>query len=57
VVEILSYALVLTSNHIYTSGATGTNAVRPHHICRNSLGGILGNFSGIWASFGRFPTG
>eukprot|EP00210_Caulerpa_lentillifera_P003187 g3045.t1 len=25
-VEILSYALVLTGNHIYTSGATGTNA-------------------------------
>lgn len=25
-VEILSYALVLTENHIYTSGATGTNA-------------------------------
>jgi len=25
-VEILSYALVLTDNHIYTSGATGTNA-------------------------------
>eukprot|EP00242_Pyramimonas_sp_CCMP2087_P013124 CAMPEP_0198213158 /NCGR_PEP_ID=MMETSP1445-20131203/28709_1 /TAXON_ID=36898 /ORGANISM="Pyramimonas sp., Strain CCMP2087" /LENGTH=298 /DNA_ID=CAMNT_0043887769 /DNA_START=142 /DNA_END=1038 /DNA_ORIENTATION=- len=25
-IEILSYAMVLTSNHIYTSGATGTNA-------------------------------
>jgi len=25
-VEILSYALVLTENHIFTSGATGTNA-------------------------------
>lgn len=25
-VEILSYAMVLTGNHIYTSGATGTNA-------------------------------
>eukprot|EP00210_Caulerpa_lentillifera_P007699 g7350.t1 len=25
-VEILSYALVLTGNHIFTSGATGTNA-------------------------------
>eukprot|EP00891_Asterochloris_glomerata_P002276 jgi/Astpho2/2276/Aster-03247 len=25
-VEILSYAMVLTNNHIYTSGATGTNA-------------------------------
>jgi hypothetical protein len=25
-VEILSYAMVLTENHIYTSGATGTNA-------------------------------
>eukprot|EP00238_Polyblepharides_amylifera_P000916 CAMPEP_0196571474 /NCGR_PEP_ID=MMETSP1081-20130531/1647_1 /TAXON_ID=36882 /ORGANISM="Pyramimonas amylifera, Strain CCMP720" /LENGTH=256 /DNA_ID=CAMNT_0041888437 /DNA_START=368 /DNA_END=1139 /DNA_ORIENTATION=+ len=25
-IEILSYAMVLTKNHIYTSGATGTNA-------------------------------
>lgn len=25
-VETLSYAMVLTGNHIYTSGATGTNA-------------------------------
>ncbi|CAL8471573.1 g11115 [Coccomyxa elongata] len=25
-IEILSYAMVLTDNHIYTSGATGTNA-------------------------------
>lgn len=25
-IEILSYAMVLTGNHIYTSGATGTNA-------------------------------
>ncbi|GAQ86366.1 hypothetical protein KFL_002850100 [Klebsormidium nitens] len=25
-IEILSYAMVLTSNHIFTSGATGTNA-------------------------------
>jgi len=25
-IEILSYAMVLTQNHIYTSGATGTNA-------------------------------
>ena len=25
-IEILSYAMVLTGSHIYTSGATGTNA-------------------------------
>ena len=25
-IEVLSYAMVLTGNHIYTSGATGTNA-------------------------------
>ncbi|GAY55498.1 hypothetical protein CUMW_164660 [Citrus unshiu] len=25
-IEILSYALVITKNHIYTSGASGTNA-------------------------------
>ncbi|EIE21916.1 hypothetical protein COCSUDRAFT_56362 [Coccomyxa subellipsoidea C-169] len=25
-IEVLSYAMVLTDNHIYTSGATGTNA-------------------------------
>ena len=25
-IEILSYAMVLTNNHIFTSGATGTNA-------------------------------
>jgi hypothetical protein len=25
-IEILSYAMVLTENHIFTSGATGTNA-------------------------------
>jgi len=25
-IEILAYAMVLTGNHIYTSGATGTNA-------------------------------
>lgn len=25
-IEILSYAMVLTGNHIFTSGATGTNA-------------------------------
>ncbi|KAK3259945.1 hypothetical protein CYMTET_31078 [Cymbomonas tetramitiformis] len=25
-IEILSYAMVLTSNHVFTSGATGTNA-------------------------------
>ena len=25
-IEILAYALCLTGNHIYTSGATGTNA-------------------------------
>ena len=25
-IEILSYAMVLTENHVYTSGATGTNA-------------------------------
>lgn len=25
-IEVLSYAMVLTNNHIYTSGATGTNA-------------------------------
>ncbi|KAL0043742.1 hypothetical protein WJX82_005311 [Trebouxia sp. C0006] len=25
-IEVLSYAMVLTKNHVYTSGATGTNA-------------------------------
>ena len=26
IIELLSYALVLSDNHIYTSGATGTHA-------------------------------
>ena len=29
IIELLSYALVLSGNHVYTSGAAGTNAARP----------------------------
>ena len=32
-IEILSYAMILTENHIFTSGATGTNAAVIRGAC------------------------
>lgn len=49
-IEILSYAMVLTSNHIYTSGATGTNAAVRRPRCAAQQRSVTAATKGLAAA-------